>query len=492
DTNWHHIVAYKDGTSSIGLYVDGRLDATDTSLTTTGDLLNGRDTVIGDRDALDNGDEFLGDIDEVKVYHYVLTTAEVNIDRNGQATQVLGALSDKSTNQPNSATNEFCVPGDSTSCAAPILEWRLDEKTGTNVSDTSGSGKTGTITTGTSSKWISGKFGGAYDFGTSTSGGKAQSASSFSTFTTVTEEAWIYPRTMGEGNVGRINGIGTGGSPQFRFDFSGTASANNLRFTAFFNSGTTNINWTTPSASITMNAWSHVAVTYDGSSTSTNPIIYINGVPQTLTETTSGSPSGSISSLSNVPWVAGNGTGQGSTFVGRIDQARVFDYIRTPAQIKWGMDRGGAIAHWKIDECQGTTINDSSGNSLSGTLTVGASGEDTVGTCATSSTAWGNGVTGKLNYSIDVDGTDDYIEVSDPSSGVLDPIYDSIDSDFALSGWFYRDSATTDDTIIAKRDGLASGDTGYIVYIDDSTDKVTLEVSDGTDEYSLESSSTFT
>ena len=41
--------------------------------------------------------------------------------------------------------------------------------------------------------------------------------------------------------------------------------------------------------------------------------------------------------------------------------------------------------------------------------------------------------------------------------------------------------------------GDAAGDTGYLVYIDDATDKLVFEISDtGTDEYSLTSTSTFT
>jgi hypothetical protein len=68
-----------------------------------------------------------------------------------------------------------------------------------------------------------------------------------------------------------------------------------------------------------------------------------------------------------------------------------------------------------MDECEGTTIYNSAptfndtppGNN--GTLTIGASGEDTVGTCATSSTAWGSGATGMRNASISFDGTDDYV-----------------------------------------------------------------------------------
>ena len=132
----------------------------------------------------------------------------------------------------------------------------------------------------------------------------------------------------------------------------------------------------------------------------------------------------------------------------------------------------GLTGYWKLDDGSGTTATDSSGNSNNGTLTNGPT--------------W---TTGQIQSAIDFDGTDDYVTIPDPSSGILD-VADS--TNFTLSGWFNRDTFTTDDTIIAKRNGIASTDTGYLVYVDDATDKLTFEASDGTDEYQMESSDTFT
>ena len=79
--------------------------------------------------------------------------------------------------------------------------------------------------------------------------------------------------------------------------------------------------------------------------------------------------------------------------------------------------------------------------------------------------------------------------MNDGDEFVLD-IYDL--EDISISGWFYRETFTTDDTIVAKRNGVGSTDIGYILYIDDATDKLTFEISDATDEYQIESRSTFT
>lgn len=88
----------------------------------------------------------------------------------------------------------------------------------------------------------------------------------------------------------------------------------------------------------------------------------------------------------------------------------VFKY-QPKVEAAWMDDNWGQpVGWWKMDECQGGTANDSSGNGNNGTITIGATGSQTaVGTCTTSGTAWGNGVTGKYNSSLNFDGTDDWI-----------------------------------------------------------------------------------
>ena len=80
---------------------------------------------------------------------------------------------------------------------------------------------------------------------------------------------------------------------------------------------------------------------------------------------------------------------------------------------------------------------------------------------------------------LDFDGVDEYLTVADPASGVLD--FNDTDN-FTLTGWFNRDKFATEDTLVAKRNGKAAGDIGYIVYVDD-TNEMLSRVSDGTDEY---------
>lgn len=178
-------------------------------------------------------------------------------------------------------------------------------------------------------------------------------------------------------------------------------------------------------------------------------------------------------------------------YIGSIDDVRVYDRVLTADEVYrlYNMSEGvkinapdsqsdsltkGLVGYWKFNDGSGTSATDSSGNANTGTLTNGPT--------------W---TFGKVNGGVDFDGIDDFMTLADPVSGILDF---GASQDFTLSGWFNRDTFTTDDTILAKRNGIVDTDDGYIVYIDDATDKLTFEVSEnsGTDEYQVESVSTFT
>src|SRR5690606_36275786 len=131
--------------------------------------------------------------------------------------------------------------------------------------------------------------------------------------------------------------------------------------------------------------WHHIACARTSSGQQGS--LYVDG----KVVATSTSATGSGIDTDNILRVGRNSAGT-SLFNGQIDNIRIYKYARSAPQIAWDYNRGKPIAHWKFDECQGTTIHDSSGNGNTGTLTVGGSGSQTsAGTCNTSSTAWGNG-----------------------------------------------------------------------------------------------------
>jgi hypothetical protein len=82
DSDWHHLVGVVDaGHSNITLYVDGAARAS-TAITPSAGILNSTDPVIiGSRkssaSSTDYDDNFYGDIQDVAIYNYALTSAQV-------------------------------------------------------------------------------------------------------------------------------------------------------------------------------------------------------------------------------------------------------------------------------------------------------------------------------------------------------------------------------------------------------------------------------
>ena len=120
---------------------------------------------------------------------------------------------------------------------------------------------------------------------------------------------------------------------------------------------------------IVSNVWTHAAVTYDGNTLA----LYVNGAFDSAIIV--GRPPRSDS----IQW-AGLGTAFTSTgasaglFAGTLDEARIWNYARTPAQILNGKDReipsaSGLLGRWSFNAFGPTFVEqDSSGNNQTGTI----------------------------------------------------------------------------------------------------------------------------
>ncbi len=449
DATWHHIVAVRDVTQDkTYIYLDGNLADSDSD-TTSATLANGLSLYAAERDGTDNGDEFNGDLDEVKVYRSPLTADQVKIDMNKSQSQILGATGDNSNFAKGAEAQKYCIPGDSAICTAPVGQWNLDEASGTAANDSSGNANTGTITAGTGG-WINGKTNGkAYNFDGANTLINAGSGTTLDDMSAVTVEAWINPKTCGEdigsGNrAGFIAAKNVGNTQSAGWLFlciNAFGPVNALQFTV---DGSTDMVRTTTDNALTFNSWQHVAVTWNGNITTASAVhIYVNGKEASYATTTNGASR--VTDASSTFYI-GNASTSDRTIDGALDEVKVFNYARSPSQIAYDYNQGKPVAHWKMDECQGTTINDSSGNSFTGTLT-----NTTPGTCTTSG-AWFNGVTGKRNYSVDLDGSDDYITISDNAT----LRFDEVTKDYSLFAWVKRGS-NGEMNIISKEDADNDG-----------------------------------
>lgn len=251
-------------------------------------------------------------------------------------------------------------------------------------------------------------------------------------------------------------------------------------------SGVTGTSDNTVAAAAT-GAWHHFVVTRDASD---KIDLYIDGGAATrLFSNAAQSGSTDVTYL-------GSSASDVQYFNGQVDEVRLYNRTLSTDEIATlYKQRGAGKKNSSISQPQGTGRLDS-GLALYWPLDDGTSGA-TPTTAADSSTNGFTGTltngptwtTGQIGNAVDFASgiPNDYITVAD--SGILD-VTDS--TNFTLSGWFNRSAFTTDTTIVAKSNGQAASDTGYNVYIDDSTDKVTVVGNDGTDQYKMESVSTFT
>ena len=188
---------------------------------------------------------------------------------------------------------------------------------------------------------------------------------------------------------------------------------------------------------ITDNNWHFLTLTFSGGASGT-ALLYADGIQKTTDTETPNLQSTSI-------MFGKANTGTDHWYNGLVDQVRIYDYARTPAQIAWDYNRGKPIAHWRLDECQGTIISNAISIGNTGNLNIGPSGSQTsAGTCATASTAWGVGSTGKYSASLNFDGTDDYVSIGDIGTSAT-----------ALSFWVKPSSTTQSIVELSASDSIA-------------------------------------
>ena len=465
DGLWHHAVAVKKGTESLKLYVDGQLSSENADLIATA-VINGDNTLVIGARGEDYAEKFNGSIDEVAIYNYTLGEDEAKILLNDSKTSQWGATStDSSGNPSNSYDREFCVPGDTATCGAPTGEWKFDESVWINdastlsVKDSSGnayhmhSSPAGSGPTGAEL----GKFGNAGYFDgvddylrEPTNADLSINAEDFSI------SGWLYKTTPATTDVVVSKKATTAATdPGYYLYVSSTGL---VRF--LISDGTDQLQISDPS-SIPINQWAHVGVVVDRDSSS-NTGIYVNGIKRATTLTCSPcSPTGTIADIGNLNPVTASYFTVGAqpvgntNYEGKIDNLILYKYARTPQQINWEYNRGEARYSYRFNECSGATANnagvDGNGTAVGVNLTItpGASGNTTVGTCeGAANEMWYGGSDGKFNGSLDFDGTDDYAASSNTvlfTSATSEPY-----NNFSFGAWVNPATNPTSDTVIHK------------------------------------------
>ncbi|MFZ3031807.1 MAG: LamG domain-containing protein [Candidatus Moraniibacteriota bacterium] len=457
---WIHFVVVwdQDSAANSEIYIDGVSNsATDSgTIGNIGDLSNALTFRVGSES--DTNNALRGSVDEVRAYNRVLSAGEIqSLYAQGGGTRVDSSVSQaQGTGRLDSGLVGYWG-----------LDDGIDDGSSTSATDSSTNGNTGTLTNGPT--WTTGQIGGAVNFDGTDDHITAGAPTALNMTGTMTVSAWIYPETFGGGGgKGRIVDKDSNATTGFIFSVDNVTVASGF---AFMVNTTVAPRFLGAANTITLNTWQHVTATLDGNKIAT---LYKNGM-----KVASASVSELPTTGSNNFVIGGRTSDNLRNFDGSIDEVRVYNRALSAEEAAnlyrltapTGVDTS-LNGYWPFNgqDFSGTTAFDRSGGNNNGTLTGGPTK-----------------VKGKVGQALDFDDTNDYVSIADNA------MLDATDTaDLTLSGWFYRDTATTDDTIIAKRTGILSTDTGYVAYIDDATDQLIFEVSDGTDEYSLTSNSTFT
>lgn len=407
---WYHVTGVSDG-SYLKLYINGQ-GIGSTNLPSTTIQQNNNDLIIGKYGGA-NGYEFDGLIDEVKIYNYALSADEVKQDYNQGKAMVMGQSSSNtgSTSAPGSSSQEYCVPGSTDPCSPPVAEWKFDEGVGTTTYDTSGNNNFAVFQSNPA--WTMGKYGSAINFDNSTD---YLSTPGVSISNNWTISAWAkFPLA----NNGTYRTLVRQGASHHHI----LVHDNGLLGT--YVSGWYSSGFDTNS----LNGWHQITAIGIGGTTQ----FYIDSQ---FKGNAYAQETGDITQIGGI----------GSQNWGIADQIRIYNYARTPAQIAWDYNRGKPIAHYKLDEIEGTTAHDSSGNNLHGALGSGDSAP-----------TW---TTGKLNNAASFDGND-YVNIGTTAITIGD--------DMTISTWI-KVGNSSQTPIISNRSsgrlyyGLNSNGYGFVYY----------------------------
>jgi hypothetical protein len=203
--------------------------------------------------------------------------------------------------------------------------WGFNEATGTTVADASGNGNTGAVSGATRS--TAGRFGGALSFDGSNDLVTVPDANSLDLRTSMTLSAWVRP-TAGGGWRTVVLKEQPG---QLVYALYSSTDSNRPSGHVF----TTGDLGLQGPAVLPANAWSHLAMTWDGLTVR----VYVNG-----SQVASGALAGTAAASASPLRIGGNSV-WGEWFAGLIDEVRVYNRALTAAEIAGDRDTaigGGA------------------------------------------------------------------------------------------------------------------------------------------------------
>ncbi|MDP8231024.1 MAG: LamG domain-containing protein [Candidatus Gorgyraea atricola] len=387
--SWVHAVIVFNGTT-VTIYKDGSavpmVASTIEQVATSSD-----DAYIGRYGADQSSAYFTGQIDDVRIYNYARTAAQVMTDYNaGTAFHPGGGTGEK----------------DPWSGDLPVAHWKFDENTGILSRDASENNYDGTINGNPT--WTQGKHGPCLNF--DGSGDYVDVPDSVSIQPSMSVILWAKSNTATYNAYGWLAGFrGANG-------FIIHPNVDTKGWGGYFHnsSGTFNNIGTYTFSDIT--TWHQYGIIYDDSANKAYMIVDGRFVVTTSMDITR--------VADTIPIDIGRDYNYGSDRWGNglIDDVRIYDYALTQAQASWLYNKGKPVAHWRMDSAadsssaDGDTAYDDSDNNSDGT---GDNGANDAGL------TW---ETGKFGGAIDFDGTDDLVTVTHDASM-------NVTTAYTVAGW---------------------------------------------------------
>ena len=225
-----------------------------------------------------------------------------------------GAAAHQITAPATATTYRATYTAQSGGPAGLVGAWGFDEASGPSAADASGRGNAGTIAGATRS--ASGRFGGALTFDGVNDLVTVPDAASLDLTTGMTLEAWVNPTALG--TAWRTAMLKERGSGLAYALYAHDGAGHNAGYA--FTGAERGV---ASPAALPLNAWTHVATTYDG----TTLRQYVGGV-----QVASTAVSGALTVSTGALRFGGNNV-WGEWFAGRLDELRVYNRALTAAEV---------------------------------------------------------------------------------------------------------------------------------------------------------------
>ncbi|HEX8762447.1 MAG TPA: Ig-like domain-containing protein [Candidatus Saccharimonadales bacterium] len=223
----------------------------------------------------------------------------------------------------NTTTSSGVVVNVSNSVSGGLVaSYSFNEGTGTTVADGSGTGNSGSIFQ--AAWYAAGKFGKALSFDGSNDYVSVNDSASLDLTNKMTLEAWVRPTASSGWRTVMLKENGS----EMSYGMYARESSNRPSAWMRLNptSGSSQSAGATPG--LTLNTWSHMAATYDGTSLK----LYINGALRATTN-----QSGSMY-VGTGPLKFGGNAVWGEYFAGQLDEIRIYNRALTPTEVQTDMN----------------------------------------------------------------------------------------------------------------------------------------------------------